>query len=100
MRFHKHRVARLSPSSQAGLLPPSPLGTDREGFPSISSSLSNAPFRTRFHCLCRLHITRLQPTDVQVCSVPFDRGPDFLLAGERTSICCHICHLLFLLRSV
>jgi hypothetical protein len=39
----------LSPSSQAGLLPPSPLGTDREGLPSISSSLSNALFRTRFH---------------------------------------------------
>jgi hypothetical protein len=39
----------LSPSSQAGLLPPSPLGTDREGLPSISSSLSNAPFRTWFH---------------------------------------------------
>jgi hypothetical protein len=39
----------LSPSRQAGLLPPSPLGTDREGLPSISSSLSNAPLRTRFH---------------------------------------------------
>src|SRR5262249_61984362 len=37
------------PSSQVGLLPPSPLGTDRESFPSISSSLSNAPLRTRFH---------------------------------------------------
>src|SRR6266540_3134456 len=117
----------VSPSSQAGLLPPSPLGTDREGLPSISSSLSNAPFRTRFHyffshsseCqglgaqgvgqealqsfnltpplgLCRLHNTRLQPTNVPVCSVPFDRGPDFLLAGERTRICCHTCHLLFL----
>jgi transcriptional regulator with GAF, ATPase, and Fis domain len=43
------RRCYLSPSSQAGLLPPSPLGTDREGLPSISSSLSNAPFRTRFH---------------------------------------------------
>jgi hypothetical protein len=49
-----HTTIYLSPSSQAGLLPPSPLGTDREGFPSISSSLSNAPFRTRFHCPCRL----------------------------------------------
>jgi len=38
-----------SPSSQAGLLPPSPLGTDRESFPSISSSLINALLRTRFH---------------------------------------------------
>src|SRR6266542_2973036 len=37
------------PSSQAGLLPPSPLGTDRESLPSISSSLSNALCRTRFH---------------------------------------------------
>src|SRR5215470_10205947 len=39
--------------------------------------------------LCRLHNTRLQPTNVPVCSVPFDRGPDFLLAEERASICCH-----------
>src|SRR5262249_17340479 len=39
----------LSPSSQVGLLPPSPLGTDRESFPSISSSLTNALLRTRFH---------------------------------------------------
>src|SRR5512145_2616754 len=36
-------------SSQVGLLPPSPLGTDRESFPSISSSLINALLRTRFH---------------------------------------------------
>jgi hypothetical protein len=39
----------LPPSSQVGLLPPSPLGTDRESFPSISSSLPNALLRTRFH---------------------------------------------------
>src|SRR5918992_5990870 len=38
-----------APSSQVGLLPPSPLGTDRESFPSISSSLPNALLRTRFH---------------------------------------------------
>jgi hypothetical protein len=38
-------------SSQVGLLPPSPLGTDRESFPSISSSLINALLRTRFHHL-------------------------------------------------
>src|SRR5262245_8906631 len=100
LKMNKAKENHLSPSSQAGLLPPSPLGTDREGLPSISSSLSNAPFRTRFHCLCRLHNTRLQPTDVPVCSVPFDRGPGFLLVGERTRICCHTCHLLFLLRPV
>src|SRR5712664_4747771 len=37
------------PGSQAGLLPPSPLRTARESFPSSSSSLANALMRTRFH---------------------------------------------------
>ena len=44
------RSTRLtqSPGSRAGLLPPSPLRTARESFPSSSSSLSNAPCRTRW----------------------------------------------------
>ena len=36
------------PGSQAGLLPPSPLRTARESFPSSSSSLANAPCGTRW----------------------------------------------------
>jgi len=35
------------PGSRAGLLPPSPLRTARESFPSSSSSLANAPCGTR-----------------------------------------------------
>src|SRR5262249_17776895 len=42
------------PGSRAGLLPPSPLRTARESFPSSSSSLSNAPCGTRW-----CHIQRL-----------------------------------------
>jgi hypothetical protein len=37
------------PGSRAGLLPPSPLRTARESFPSGSSSLANARLWTRFH---------------------------------------------------
>src|SRR5206468_643337 len=43
-----------SPGSRAGLLPPSPLRTARESFPSSSSSLANAPCGTRW-----CHIQRL-----------------------------------------
>jgi hypothetical protein len=40
---------RLLPSSQAALRPPGPLRTGREGFPSPSSSPSNASLeQTRF----------------------------------------------------
>src|SRR2546422_7567087 len=42
------------PGSRAGLLPPSPLRTAHESFPSSSSSLSNAPCGTRW-----CHIQRL-----------------------------------------
>jgi hypothetical protein len=47
-------VTRTPPGSRAGLLPPSPLRTARESFPSSSSSLSNAPCGTRW-----CHIQRL-----------------------------------------
>jgi hypothetical protein len=39
----------LAPGSRAGLLPPSPLRTARESFPSSSSSLTNARLRAQFH---------------------------------------------------
>ena len=40
-------IAPSTPGSRAGLLPPSPLRTARESFPSSSSSLANAPCGTR-----------------------------------------------------
>jgi hypothetical protein len=51
LRARSFRPFLPASSSQVGLLPPSPLGTDRESFPSISSSLINALLRTRFHHL-------------------------------------------------
>jgi hypothetical protein len=45
----KQEVIRFLPSSQAALPPPGPLRTGREGFPSPSSSPSNASLgETRF----------------------------------------------------
>src|SRR2546425_11296374 len=78
------------PGSQAGLLPPSPLRTARESFPSSSSSLANAPCGTRSchvqHVLWHdLHHTRLEPPH---------RHP----GGECTSQCRHCRHLPSLLR--
>jgi len=77
------------PGSRAGLLPPSPLRTARESFPSSSSSLANAPCGTRSwhvqHVLWHdLHHTRLEPPH---------RHP----VGECTSQCRHCRHLLSLL---
>src|SRR5215510_7496770 len=50
----RRRRYRRPLGSRAGLLPPSPLGTARESFPSSSSSLSNALCRTRW-----CHVQRL-----------------------------------------
>src|SRR5712671_883219 len=58
------RYVSPMPGSRAGLLPPSPLRTARESFPSSSSSLANAPCGTRWcHVLLwhHLHHTRLEP---------------------------------------
>src|SRR3989475_4939768 len=80
----------IPPGSQAGLLPPSPLRTARESFPSSSSSLANAPCGTRSchvqHVLWHdLHHTRLEPPH---------RHP----VGECTSQCRHCRHLPSLLK--
>jgi len=44
-RVRGHTSPRPSPGSQVGLLPPSPLRTAREGFPSSSSSISKGPWQ-------------------------------------------------------
>ncbi len=83
-------IAPSTPGSRAGLLPPSPLRTARESFPSSSSSLANAPCGTR-SCHVQhmrwhdLHHTRLEPPH---------RHP----VGECTSQCRHCRHLLSLLK--
>src|SRR6476661_5797526 len=47
--------------------------------------------------LCRLHDTRLEPTHNRMGVVPVDGMPVHRVAGDRTSRCCHCCHLLCLL---
>ncbi len=47
--------------------------------------------------LCCLHDTRLEPTHNGVDLLPVDGMPVRLVAGDRTSRCCHCCHLLCLL---
>src|SRR5207244_1568824 len=84
----KEMISLSPPGSRAGLLPPSPLRTARESFPSSSSSLANAPCGTRSchvqHVLWHdLHHTRLEPPH---------RHP----VGECTSQCRHCRHLLSL----
>src|SRR3989442_1415446 len=86
----KEMILLSPPGSQAGLLPPSPLRTARESFPSSSSSLANAPCGTRSchvqHVLWHdLHHTRLEPPH---------RHP----VGECTSQCRHCRHLPSLLK--
>src|SRR4029453_17449687 len=58
------------PGSQAGLLPPSPLRTARESFPSSSSSLANAPCGTRWCHVQRLAMDLPVAVWVQEVSVP------------------------------
>ena len=80
------------------MLPPSPLRTARESFPSSSSSLANAPCGTRSchvqHVLWHdLHHTRLEPPHRPVDGIPVNGVPGPRASGERTSLCCHRCHL-------
>src|SRR2546430_682693 len=68
-------IAPSTPGSRAGLLPLSPLRTARESFPSSSSSLSNAPCRTRWCHIQRLAMDLPVAVGVQedtvVCGIPY-----------------------------
>lgn len=46
--------------------------------------------------VCRLHDTPLEPTHNRMGFVPIDGMPVHIVAGDRTSRCCHCCHLLCL----
>jgi len=87
-------AASLSPppSSQAGLLPPSPLGTDRESLPSISSSLLNALFKTRFHHfqLLAMHLSMtfwVKQHEVFCRIFASVRSPDDMVAMPLGNLC-------------
>ena len=76
------------------MLPLPPLRTVLATFTAHGSSLSNAPFGTRFHhFLCRLDNTRLQPTHILINFAPPDAMP-VIYVGNRTGFCLICRHLL------
>src|SRR5712692_7841530 len=95
------RPVSSSPGSRAGLLPPSPLRTARESFPSSSSSLANAPCGARschesgttftirawsLHTVIRSESAPVNVATAVICFLSLGGWPRSLVMQDQTDV--------------